>query len=285
MQRLIKNNIFERLEKFLKENGYSRLINPFSASPISVLIFVLRSSVGEFPENYWTAVIENRFREFRDEIEKLICKAKKKQEIQKLLAEILAGFIANWITSVTKELPFSLPKSGVVLDIGSGYLTGLSGILVRSIMNRGKISLILLDRGVGPALIIPRVLSLLGSPKNIIFMKGDILSLTGIHDVDLVTLIFTLHEITNTLFNIELLRACGKAKMSRMILLKELPTIKKVIEKIYGVLRKGGKIVVIDKEIDDFDIGFIEGLLDNFFRIIKSNYINESNLIIEAVKY
>ncbi len=278
------SNTFSKLIEFLKAHGFHRLASIIPKNPVSILKFILRSAVGDLPDYYWRSALKRRFNQCINEIEGLIFRARDEIEFRDYLADILAQYIADSIRCSTKTLPFDLPKKGTILDVGSGYLTGPSGLIVRHAISEREIYLILLDIGLGPAMIISRVLRLLGSPKNIVFLKIDIKSLSNIGSVDLVTLLFTLHEITKTLYHIELLRAYGKQRMDRKILTKELPTLKQIVYKIHSILKEHGKLVVVDKMLDDFNATFVIELLNSLFKV-KSINMHQNQFILEAIKH
>lgn len=277
-------NITRRVIRFIINLGFSELADLFEKQPFSLLRFVFRSAIGEFPEYYWRRVIYDRFPNFRWKLEKLIKLVEKRNNLRAITADFIAEHIASTIRGSSPKLPFKLPNEGLIVDVESGYLTGLSGDIVKYALWKGEIIVYLIDNGLGPSMVIPRVLKRIGASKNIVFMHVDIESVSSVDDAQLITFLHTLHEITNRLFETELMRSFGEAKMDWNILAKELPKLRTIINKIHSILGDYGRIVVVDKKIDDYDADFVGMLINDLFDIIRTEYLDERRFLVEAKK-
>jgi len=125
------NSATRRILSILINRGFTELIDLFKERPASLTKFVFRSAVGEFPEEYWEWVITMRFPDISQKLKQLILDVRREHELMHLFARVFAEYVVDAILRLGVELPFGLPKSGIIVDVGSGYLTGLSGGLVK----------------------------------------------------------------------------------------------------------------------------------------------------------
>ena len=215
-------------------------------------------------------------------LKQLILNARRDHRLMHLFARVFAEYVVDAILRLGVELPFGLPKSGIIVDAGSGYLTELSGGLVKYALQNEDLVLYLVDSGFGPSLIISETLRLLGLPKNIVFVNKNIESFP-LHNVDMATLLFSLHEMSRKLYWAELMRSFGIVRLSSEMLSRELPILKRVLSSIYRILKEGGKVIVVDKEFDDYDAEFVRRIVGEVFSAIRTERIGESRFV-EAKK-
>ena len=215
-------------------------------------------------------------------LKQLILNARRDHRLMHLFARVFAEYVVDAILRLGVELPFGLPKSGIIVDAGSGYLTELSGGLVKYALQNEDLVLYLVDSGFGPSLIISETLRLLGLPKNIVFVNKNI-ELFPLQNVDMATLLFSLHEMSRKLYWAELMRSFGIVRLSSEMLSRELPILKRVLSSIYRILKEGGKVIVVDKEFDDYDAEFVRRIVGEVFSAIRTERIGESRFV-EAKK-
>ncbi len=251
--------------------------------PFSTIHFIFRCSTGDIPEFYWSYVIKESYAEISDELKKLILLVKERGDIQESMLEFIARHIASKIIRAKIDVPFTLPTKGIIVDIGSGYLTGPSRFLVKYAMVNKGVTLYLVDNRVLIADVIRRILRLIGSPRNIILKCVDIRSLL-VSNADLITLLFTLHEATDELRKAEFLRYIGRAKINRCILYDNLVVLRGILRSVHRIIGESGRLIVLDKEMDEFGLKFVgELVINEGFRVIRSEYIN-NKFLVEAKK-
>jgi len=260
-----------------------RLLRIILDRPFSTIRFIFRCSTGDIPEFYWSYAIKKSYAEISDELRKLILLVQERRDIQESMLELIAKHIASGIIKTKIDIPFALPTRGIIVDVGSGYLTGPSRFLVKyAMMNKG-VTLYLVDNSALIVDVIRRILRLIGSPRNVILKCVDIRSLL-VSNVDLVTLLLTLHEATDALRKAEFLRYIGRAKIDEGTLYDNLVVLRGILRSIHRIIGESGRLIVLDKEMDEFGLKFVRELVINEgFRVIRGEYIN-NKFLVEAKK-
>ena len=267
------NNTFthpkEYVRNYLRSEDLGALIQWFESNPVAFVKFTLRAVTGELPLDYWRRVVRLRYPELYDVFNAWIYHVKKDKALKQKLIELIADNIVEKLHDIkTVEIPY-LPRKGIILDIGSGYLSMSKQLVIESLRNK-NLELYLIDNAEIPCKVAIEVINKIGSPKNVRVLRvsADQLPFND-NSVDAVTLLGTFHELSWTIFNIELHRNMENLKVDYEHLERAVVEYKPFIREFHRVLKIGGKLIIIDKIMDAYNADYVEKIMRNVFKVLN----------------
>ena len=280
------DNLISELKKHLKNIGLDNISCHSNQDFINFAKFSLRAAMGEFPSRYWRIVVKMRYSEIYDKFDKWIHRIRSDPRIREKLIRLLAENVVKKLSDTREiQIPY-LPPTGIILDIGSGYLT-FSKILISIALKNRRLRLFLIDLAEIPYKLATEVLRRVGSPENIVAMKASADQLPfNDNTVDAITLLGTFHELSRTVYYLELYRNIENIRLDSMRLGKVAHEYYSFIEEFHRVIKPKGILIIIDKVIDDYDDSFVRKIIGGFFKLLwRKKQSRKFTLVFQKADY
>ena len=231
---------------------------------IAFVKFSLRVVSGEFPSGYWEKVVKIRFPQLFNSFKEWLYHLESNTDLKKQLISLIAENIVEKIHNLSEMKNPHIPSSGIILDIGSGYLNA-SGELVYQALRNKNLLVYLIDNAELPYKITKRVLEILGNPPNIKMLNISAEKLPfNNNSVDAIMLLYTLHELSKTIHYIELFHNIENLRVNKESLKKAYFELIPFFDEFYRVLKNNGRLIIFDKIIDAYNIDFAMQLTSQF---------------------
>lgn len=268
------------LERKLASYQLSDLIPLMKKDPVMFTKFSLRVIFRELPGQYWQKVIILRFPKLINAFKNWFFCLESDEHLKYKLIDLTTEKIYGDILQIKKTESYYIPSSGIILDIGSGYLSLSKNLIAKALESR-DISLYLIDNAELPYEITNRVLQKLGSPDNISTLKASADKLPfNNSSVDAITLLKTLHELSKTLYYIELHRNIENLRADKEALERAYPEYVPFIKEFHRVLKEEKQMVIVDKIMDSYNIEFVKRPTKSLFLITKEEHLESKFTLI-----
>lgn len=259
----------EFIKEYMISHGLKSLIQWMEKNAVAFAKFSLRIIFREFPEEYWRKAVKSRFPDFSEEFRTWIHLLESDVSLKERLIDFIAESLVNGIVEIRKiDIPY-LPSSGVILDIGFGYL-GMSKKLVAEALRNKDLLLYLIDNAELPCKVAIRVLEKLGNPRNIKVLRVSAERLPFEDNyVDAITMLGTLHELSREIYRVELRKSLENLKIDKEFLEKVQEEYDTFFREFCRILKRNGILIIMDKIMDDYDLDFAIRLTEPYFTVIS----------------